>query len=347
LLPAFALLASLGLLAGACSSDASEHPSAIGASGGAQGQAGSADAGFNNAGSSSAAGAGGDLGNAGIADGAAARADTSAGTAGDPGTGEPPVPPSACSETAVWSNAKDVGVVSSAAAEMLLSVTPDELDLAFLRGGSLYVAHRDQVDASFALASAVALPPGWTAAQGAALSPDGKRLVLVSDPGQKSFGEMTRLTRDAAFNGEVDESAFATVNEDAVYTGKLYAYPAVSPGDTQLFFNSTFTMGASTVVVSTRNPGGTWSAPVVLSSQVFDGTDAQRRLPTGVSADERTLFYFNEESMQEEARFRDTPTLSSPLYDMVSLGARRGAAPNTACNRLYSDASGIIVVETD
>jgi hypothetical protein len=137
------------------------------------------------------------------------------------------------------------------------------------------------------------------------------------------------------------------VNQDAVYTGKLYAYPVVSPGDDQLFFNSTFPLSVSTVVVSTRSGSDAWSAPVKLTSVLLDGESKTRRLPSGVSADARTLFYFNEETMQEEARFRDTPTLQSPLYDMVSLGARRGATPNAACNRLYSSATGDVVVEKD
>jgi hypothetical protein len=226
-------------------------------------------------------------------------------------------------------------------------VTADELDLAFLRGGMLYVAHRAEASAAFNVGSAITLPTGWSAAQGAGLSPDGKRLVLVSDPDQKKLGEMTRAARVDAFSGTVDESAFAGVNGDAVYTGKLYAFPVVSPGDDQLFFNSTFPMGVSTVVVATRRGADAWSAPVSLTTKLLDGQSTTRRLPTGVSADARTLFYFNEETMSEEARFRDTPSVASPLYDMVNLGARRGATPNIACNHLYSSATGDVVVEKD
>jgi hypothetical protein len=241
----------------------------------------------------------------------------------------------------------DVASVSSAADEVLLSMTPDELDLAFLRGGMLYVAHRAAASAAFAVGSPVAIPAGWSASQGAGLSPDGKRLLLVSDPDQKKLGELSRASRDDAFAGAVDETAFQAVNDDAVYTGKLYAFPVVSSGDNQLFFNSAFPMGASTVVVATRSGSAAWKAPVQLTSKLLDGGATTRRLPSGVSADARTLFYFNEESMAEEARFRDTASVASPLYDMVSLGARRGATPNSACDRLYSSATGDVVVEKD
>jgi hypothetical protein len=330
-------------VAAACSSDANDHPAGVSSGGSEQADGG-------RGGASPSAGTAGRAGHSST-DGGEGGA-SSGGTGGeagsvDIGTGQPPLSPSACSETAKWSGASSVDPVSSAATETLLSVTADELDLAFLRGTALYVAHRSQADAAFNVGSPIAIPSGWSVVQGAGLSPDGKRLLLVSDPDQRKLGELTRASRDGVFAGNVDESAFAAVNQDAVYTGKLYAYPVVSPGDDQLFFNSTFPMGASTVVVSTRSGSDAWRAPVQLTSKLLDGQSTTRRLPTGVSADARTLFYFNEGSMLEEARFRDTPSIQSPLYDMVSLGTRRGAAPNTACNRLYSSSTGDVVVEKD
>jgi len=327
--------------AGACSSDSNDHPAGVSSGGGEQ--AGGARAGASASAAGRASNSGADGGEGGASSGGTGG---EAGSA-DIGTGQAPITPSACSETATWSGASSVDPVSSAAAESLLSVTADELDLAFLRGTALYVAHRAQASAVFSVGSPITIPSGWSAAQGAGLSPDGKRLLLVSDPDQRKLGEMTRASRDGVFGGDVDESAFAAVNEDAVYTGKLYAYPVLSPGDDQLFFNSSFSTGASTVVVSTRGSNDPWSAPVQLTSELLDGDFKARRLPSGVSADARTLFYFNEGSMLEEARFRDTPSIGSPLYDMVSLGARRGATPNTACNRLYSSSSGDVVVEKD
>ena len=59
------------------------------------------------------------------------------------------------------------------------------------------------------------------------------------------------------------------------------------------------------------------------------------------------MFYFNEESAHEEARFRATSALTSALYDMLSLGERRGATPNSACDRLYSESNSDVVVEKD
>jgi hypothetical protein len=353
------LCGALCVVAYACSSASSDHPGAVLASGGEQadgGRSGSNTGATGNA--EQAAGEGGDatgvngagsnIGGAGTA-GSAGGATSDQEAGGDPGTGEPPVSAATCSETAIWSGATDVDGIPAASSQTLLSVTPDELDLAFVHSGLLYVAHRAQASATFAVGSPISIPSGFSAAQGAALSSDGKRLILVSDPDQKKLGQMTRPTRDAIFTGTVDESAFAAVNQDAVYTGKLYASPVVSQSDDQLFFNSEFPNGASTVVVCNGSSGANWTPPVQLSTQVFDGDSTSRRLPTGVSADARTLFYFNEESQQEEARWRDSAQLNSPLYDTVDLGARRGAAPNAACNRLYSVSVslGDVVVERD
>jgi hypothetical protein len=341
--------AALCAAVGACSSD-DKHPSLIAAGGSAPSNGG-------HAGSTAGGpepGEGGSVPDTNT-DGGEGGAYPSGGSGGlvdadggQIGTGEPPVEPSACSDKAVWSGASNVDAVSSAASETLLSVTADELDLAFLRGGALYVAHRAQSSATFSIGAPVAIPTGWSAAQGAALSADGRRLLLVSDPDQKKLGEMTRSSRGAAFAGSVDESAFAAVNEDAVYTGRLYASPAVSPTDQQLFFNSSFPGGASTVVVSTATVDAGWSTPLQLTPLLLDGDSAaERRLPSAISVDQRTLFYFNEQTMTEEARFREAPNRTSPPYDLVSLGMRRGATPNTACDRLYSASGGDVVVEKD
>lgn len=274
-------------------------------------------------------------------------ANEDAGAAGAAPNGAPAVDPAICSELFAWSSPVAVEGLASVAEQTFLSVTPDELDLAFLRGNALYVAHRANASDRFELLTPVTTPSGYSARHGAALSHDGKRLVLISDPDQKKLAELTRTTRTAPFAVEVDESAFLNVNQDALYTGKLYAAPVVSGRDEQLMFNSSFPGAESTVVVSTRGDDGTWGAPKQLVSSLLDGAPGERRLPSGLSADARTLFYFNEASGSEEVRWRSTTRVNTPLYTLKTLGARRGAAPNSACNRLYSNDHGDVVVETN
>jgi len=329
-----ALVIASGLLHAACSSsDSGDHLPPISTNGGTAGAGGSAT----NAGSTSGTN---DAGSSGAEAGAADGGATNAGAGGTMPPG-----PALCSDTATWKNPKNLAGVSSDGSERLLAITADELDVAFLRAETLYVAHRASVSGSFDLGSAVSLPSGWTAAEGAALSADGLRLILVNST-QKELGELTRVSRDGEFPSTIDETAFSALNTDAIYTGKLYAAPALSPTDQQLFLSSSFKMGSSDIVVSLRTGNGVWPAPLQLGEGLFDGDYQTRRLPSGVSADERTLFYFNEASQKEEARFRSSPALTSPFYELVDLGTLKSAVPNAACDRLYSDAAGDIVVDT-
>lgn len=330
------LLASLPL---ACSSGSDNRAPGLDTSGS---EAGSSN--VSSGGSASAIG-GGNPGSGSSMGGDSEGGDGPSENGGDVGTGRPPPGPALCGETASWTGSTPVPGVSPSSSETLLSITPDELDLAFLSAGALYVAHRAQATASFTPGNPIAIPSGWSATQGVALSPDGKRLILVSTD-QALLGELTRATRDETFTGAIDQSAYATVNQNAVYTGNIYASPTVSPDDLELFFNSAFQGGASTVVASTRAAGQVWNAPTRVAPEL-DGVDTSRCLPTGVSADERTLFYFNEMSMQQEARWRDEPQLNSPLSDMVNLGKRHGAQPNAACDHLYSDTATNVIVEHD
>jgi hypothetical protein len=316
----------------ACSSD-SKHPSLISTGGGSDSNAGS-----------SAGGAAGTAPGTDDAAGGSGDGNSTPGSAGSAGAAV--TVPAMCSKTATWSGAVTLKGISGPSVETLLSTTPDELDLAFTRDGALYVAHRAQVSDDFEVGAPIVVEAGWAVSNGASLSADGKRLVLAGD-GESKLGELTRSSRTTPFEGSVDATAFQQVNHDAVYTGRIYAAPVVSAGDDQLFFNSAYPTGGSTVVVATRKGDGPWSTPTRLASDALDGEIGKRRLPNSVSADTRTLFYFNEESMQEEARWRESAVLSSPLYDMLSLGTRRGATPNSACDRLYSEADSDVVVEKD
>ncbi|HEY0469667.1 MAG TPA: hypothetical protein VGC79_36000, partial [Polyangiaceae bacterium] len=103
--------------------------------------------------------------------------------------------------------------------------------------------------------------------------------------------------------------------------------------------------GASLVYESVWTGNG-WSMPDSISQYLFDGTSTARALPSGLSADSRTLFYLDEEgSGQQMARFRDRP--DAPLYTLVELGQRSFAMPNAKCDRLYYSSAGDILVATE
>jgi hypothetical protein len=328
----------------ACSSDAN-GPSAGsgGSSATAGGSAGNASSGGSHHGASggshnneaAGAGEGGEAGSVSGEGGAAGE---------EPGT-VVVVPPAACPETASWMGATPLASVSTTADERLLSITADELDIAFLRDGAPYVAHRASTKDDFDAGTAVSLPAGYQADAGVALSADGLTLVLVSSDGQ-SFASLSRATRTDAFGDTPDPSAFQALNARAVQTLEHFAAPVLAP-DGKSFVFSAFTLGqfGISVVYESLWAKTEWDMPRHISQDLFDGSADKRPLPTGLSSDSRTLFYFDEAQSKELARFRDRP--DAPLYDTIDLGALNGATPNLGCNRLYYSKSGDVLSQVD
>lgn len=336
-------------VAGACSSNSDDHGSAL-AGGGASSKSGSG--GRSSTGKSGSGGT--DAGIAGESDeGGSAGA---AGSAGEGGSDEGmiiPVPPGACSETAAWSNVTAVPGISTDADERLLVITADELDILFLRDSVAMRAHRNSASAAFDAGVALEVADGYGIDAGAALSADGKTLVLLATTGQ-SFAAFSRTSRDAAFDTTADDSAFLGINQRAVQTMQHYAAPVLAPD------GKTFVFTAFTPVPEAGFPSGfdgvamvyesvwsttSWSMPESLSQNLFDGTTANRPLPSGLSSDSRTLFYLEEGSGKQMARFRDRP--DAPLYTVVDLEQRTRAVPDVKCDRLYYSSGGDVVVGTE
>jgi WD40-like Beta Propeller Repeat len=328
----------------ACSSGSDSHGTPISLGGSSSSDAGSAGTRQfpNSTGGGSGGSGGDDAASAGQA--GAAVADGSGGEAGEqPGT-IVVVTPGACSETALWMGATPLATVSSGN-ESLLSITSDELDIVFLRAGAVYRAHRATPSDSFGVAALVTIPAGYDATIGAALSSDGKTLVLVSSDGQ-SFASLSRDSRTVDFGATADPSAFLGLNERSVQTLEHYAAPVLAP-DGNSFVFSGFTPGDDglAVIYESTLSAGEWNMPNNISDSIFSGMPGKRWLPTGLSSDSRTLFYFDEATSKEVARFRDRP--DAPLYDSVDLGTLTGAMPNAKCDRLYYSSAGNVLTDTD
>jgi len=349
------LLTGLGvsLCIAACSSNSDEHAPPPVADGGASSRSG--------AGGHASGGKSGKGGSSGTAHGGAGEhadggaAGSSAGEAGAGGEGGMeegeviPVLPGACSEAATWESATVLPGISTAADEQLLSITPDELDILFLRDGSAMRAHRDTAGAAFDAAVALPIADGYGIDAGVALSADGKTMVLLATTGQ-SFAAFTRTSRSADFSVTPDESAFIGINQRALQTMQHYTAPVLSPnGATFVFaaFTPPPTGGFSggfqgvSVVFESVWTGSAWAMPESISQDLFDGTTAARALPSALASDSRTLFYEDEASAQQMARFRDRP--DAPLYTVVGLDQRTGAMPNVKCDRLYYSSGGDIL----
>ena len=339
------------LLAVACSSGSDDHAPLLGIAGDSSGGAGGSRV-------------LGDAGSAGRAAGGKQNAADEAGQGGAAAVGEAgaagleqgtvvEVPPSVCSQKAKWSAPTSLAGVDSAGVERLLSITADELDVVFVRDGSLMRAHRDKANADFGAASEVPLPADYGVADGAALSADGKTLLLVATSGQ-GFAVLTRASRSAAFSTAPDTSAFFAVNARSVQTMEHYASPVLSPDGKSLVFTGFtpepeqgFPGGVEGVarVYESLWADDAWQMPTSISDGFFDGTTAARPLPSALSSDSRTLFYFDEKSAKQLARFRDRP--DAPLNVLVDLGDREGAVPNAACDALYYTSDGDVLSASD
>jgi hypothetical protein len=342
----------------ACSSGSDSHAPPI-SSGGSSSDAGSAGTkgrplpGSTGGPSSTVGGQGAEAG-----EGGQSEQDADGGAAGLPGGIVVTVTPGACSEKPGWGGAAPLDGVSTAAdeSESLLSITADELDIVFMRGGAVYLAHRDTASASFGAASVVTLPSGYVADAGAALSGDGMTLVLISSD-ERSFGSLSRASRSANFGATIDTSAFGALNERALQTLEHFAAPVLAPNGNSFLFTG-FTPGdlgaggaadtgnaGVSVVYESSWSSGVWNMPSNISQDLFNGTGDQRPLPSGLSSDSRTLFYFDEATGKESARFRDRA--DAPLYDVIDLGDLQGAVPNTQCDRIYYSSAGNVLTESD
>ncbi|HET7545440.1 MAG TPA: hypothetical protein VFK05_36485 [Polyangiaceae bacterium] len=356
LITAFGLTLCFGI---ACSSNSDEHAPALG-DGGASSKGGVGGRSSVAKGGSGAAvaGTGGQLagaGNAGEA-GAVVGEGGNGGNGGEAGEDEGaiiPVTPGSCSETAAWANATTLQGISTDANEQLLLISPDELDILFTRDGVPMRAHRELRSSAFGEAAPLTIAEGYSVEAGAALSADGKTLVLLSTTGQ-SFAAFTRSSRSEDFDSNADVSAFAAINQRAIQTSQHYAAPVLSPdGKSFVFaayspapeggFSASF-QGVS-LVYETPWTGSGWAMPESISQDLFDGTSVARALPSGLSSDSRTLFYLDEGSGTQMARFRDRP--DAPLYTVVELDARAHAMPNAECNRLYYSSGGDVLVASE
>jgi hypothetical protein len=349
----FTALAFTLAVAQACSSNSDHAPGLSDAGAYSRGGAGGRTSGKSGNGAITDGGSAGQTEEAGT--GGAAGSAGEAGEGGQGGLEEGmviPVTPGACSEAEAWAIGAPLVGISTAADEHLLAITADELDILFSRDQSAMRAHRDVASAAFGTAVALTIPDGYGVAAGVALSADGKTMVLLAT-GEQAFAAFTRPSRSAAFDTTADATAFTGINQRALQTMEHYAAPVLAE-DGKAFVFAGFTpeqaggsasgVSGVSVVYQSAWAGTAWSMPESISLNLFDGTSAARALPSGLSSDSRTLFYLDEGSGNQLARFRDRP--DAPLYTLVDLDKLTGAVPNEACDRLYYSSDGDVMVST-
>jgi hypothetical protein len=241
---------------------------------------------------------------------------------------EPPNFSADCALTGAWGAGE---AVASEAAEgaSLIGVTPDELTLVWseARGSEPHYYFADRSSPGEAFGSAQEVAGGHLLA----VSPNGLRLVALSAD-QSALLSLSRSDRASAF-GAAAEDEFSLLDEDARAKGWSFSSCALSPDDRTLFY----TVGAGDTQhplrVSKRDDTGPWPVGEQLDQCEFEAHGGYGRYPTGVSADGKTLFFYDSWRGMARAAWRESTTSAFTWFrDLEELIVSQ---PNAACNRLY------------
>jgi hypothetical protein len=327
----------VGLVAACGGGDDDRHPAAPG-----QGGTSSAEGGGSGAGAAATP----EAGQAGATE-TPGGADGEGGAAGEPPIiyemgGLPQNMPGICDPEMELAEpqAQDVG----ASGASLLAMSADELSVVFTTGAAesfaLHVGDRASVDADFSQ-QAVSLPAGYRASHGVALSGDGRKLVIVREDGS-GFAELSRSARTSAFGVEPDETRFAKINALRPMSGESVGWPVLSNDGQALYFVSYF---GDAQVKQSALEAGEFSIGNTIDEFTLGGPMGEHKLLSGISADQRAIFFLDQATSHAMALFRSRP--DAPFYEPLDLGERQGAAPNQDCSRIYSSTgSGVVFQST-
>jgi hypothetical protein len=320
-------------LALACGGGKDHKPAYVGPGiGGAAGSSGSAGA----SGSSGAAGSAGSAGSAGAPIETDAGADSGTSSDAGPDTdGEVVLPDTLCPTTFTRANEESLQL-STKSEERFGSISDDELSLAFTVPdgalGTVYVTNRELTSEPFSLAEPI---KGDFAFDRASLSPDGLSLLVVNAD-RRGFSLLERVALDKPFESVTPWQYVDIV--DGLADGEQLGDPVFALGGQVLFYSQYGAGRTHTVIFANRLSTG--SAFVVGGELINPELLAQgdlRRRPTAVSADYRTLFFYDEVTQVTKAG------LFYGSFDFISvsdLGDARNLQPSSDCGRLYFDATG-------
>ena len=274
-----------------------------------------------------AGGAGGAAGTGG--------AGATGGTGGVGGAGGTGSASALCATTAQWGPGTILALAAGPGGAVRVAVTPDERTMAWVEplatGGVVH--HVDRADPSSPFSATQDLSEaGIDPTRGIALGPGGLSLVAVRADGS-GFVEYSRPTRADAFS-QPSSVAFDLVNAlSALVDGLAFADPVLSADGGTFLYSQLGTGALPTILESARGDAEQWPVGVTVNGAMLGSVDGKYRRPTGISADLRTLFFYDEVAEHLEAAFRAAPL--DPFTVGRTLMAGRSAQPGAACSRLY------------
>lgn len=260
-----------------------------------------------------------------------------------------------------WSAGDVFASASTSADDTLGSISGNDLNIAWLAvsadaGNDRVIHYANRHYPTDPFPSAMLLDPGTEADldAGIALSADGLRLIVVQ-PDRKGFTEYSRDDAEEPFTTPPSDTQFDKLNTQISHylpPGALCGDPVLSADDLTFYFSvygfddSSGDYGGyasnRSIYSLTRIPYVEWLAPGVevqaLQGDPIEAHCSSRRRPTGISADQLTLFYWDELSNSARAAFR--PSIDEPFTGAVELGDRAFAQPSPDCTTLYYSGSG-------
>jgi hypothetical protein len=322
--------------AGADGTAGDELGGASGADDGGAGSGGSSGAGGSGKGQGGAGGSAGGSGGV-VNGGSAGLAIAGRGEEPDPCSELPDDPPAAagvCEPGAGWGAGQAVAVMADGA-DPLIAITPDERTLLLLHVTSVGEAMiADRADAGDDFGTPVLV--GIEGVVG--LSPDGLRVIVRASDG--SLQEASRSGPGEDF-GSLGEGAFSALNAAAGSDSLSLSAPVIAPDDRTLYYLAVPPEGTDYPLhVSTRAGAGAWPVGTAVQDCRLKSFQGFNPVPTGVSSDGLTLFFWDSLYSTARAGFRETAT--GPFVWFDDLGSLAAAQPNTACNRLYYSEDGIL-----
>jgi hypothetical protein len=256
----------------------------------------------------------------------------------------PPEPPPVCPTDVEWGDGTVLSL--STGSDDFGAITPDELTLVWTSGGdaggfTVSCADRTASSASFGTPQVVPLAAGSFVPGSVSVSPDGLRLVFQAP--DTTFFVLTRASRGSAFAASMTTSEFAIINAE-ISGGEIIEHlgdPLIGASD-ETFYYSRYPAGVgqniATVFEADRSGSAPWGDGTAINGAAIEETGGgQRRRPSGISADGRTLFYWDDASGAEMMTWRATPT--GAFATAISIGARTGAEPNADCTAIYYSAA--------
>ena len=264
-----------------------------------------------------------------------------AGKQGDSGgtsDGGPPIVidagPLACDPTVPWVSAGRLPSLVTTTLARFGGVSGDEKSVAWTASnGDVYVADRTSTAAEFTTASKVSVGATALAVDRVGFSPTGKSFVAVASD-RKSFLEFDRPSVGGAWTLQ-SQDVFAAIAALLDETAGTLAEPVLGADKLTFFFVGAIGTNPPTVYESRWNDVVQgWAAPAALTGADLHATGgANRKRPTGASADRRTLYFYDEGTHLERQAWRDSTDV--PFSHFADLSGFDEAAPTPSCQTLY------------